>query len=188
MNVHFDHGKYVYIKLCAFLYLFLIAGTVFSQNISFEKYLANFKRLKLPLDINQEMVIKIAKNKDFMKDSVISKFIGAKFYPIDARVYLHHYFGCLVKNDSITAIIYLKTAIVQGEHYVVEVALYNSKSEKLIEKMLISSYSISDENGEQFSASEVGKDYSISTAHGFFKMTTKGFKVLRGKKEETADW
>jgi len=79
---------------------------------------------------------------------------------------------------------------VQGELWLIEMVLYNSKTSKQIDKLLLSKYSLSAERTSEsdddapadFSPSEIKKGLSIKKETGLFKITSQGFKPVPAKK------
>ena len=185
-----------------------MSGTIISQNISFKQYINLYKKAKLPFTITQKKVEDRNKDpKNFMEDSIVSKFLELDLKVLTAKEGPHSYFqyyACPIKNDSMIAVVYLRLVPVQCELYHLEIALYNTKTKKLIDKMHISTYNVSiakqgslSDDGTwgfggptvvDFYPAEIDKSLVVTTTGGVFQTTLSGFKVVSGHKEEATEW
>lgn len=177
-----------------------------AQNISFKQYINHFKKVSLPFTITQEKVETISGNPEsYMNDSIASKFLGLDLKTLTTKegpIYICRYYVCPIKNDNVIAVVYLKTVPVQGELYFLEMALYNTKTKKLIDKMYLSTYNLnpdkqmvtnadgsegfSEEGIVEFDQVEIDKKH-IKTITGVFEATLSGFKTVSGYKKEESE-
>jgi hypothetical protein len=178
-----------------------------SQSIPFKQYIHYYKRVDLPYTISKERIEEIHwDSENYMRDSLASKYLGLDLKVLTSGDNPHsyfHYYVCPIENDSVIAVVYIKTLPVQGELYLLEMALYNAKTNKLIDKMHISTYSLnpdkqpvsnedtiefSEESVVDFDSVEIDEHNFITTKTGLFEVTLSGFKTVSGSKEKADEW
>ncbi len=177
-----------------------------SQDDEFTSYISRYPKADIPYAFGyaDSLVVNL-NNGEIISDSLVSRFITMKEYPIDAKAFVYRYYSRPIQNDSLIGVVYKKVGGSGGIQLFFEMVLYDARTQKLLDGIVLfqiveggtrqwfhtgmidTDLVVRQESFEYAYVNERGR-VLVEYSSNKLKISRKGFELLEGTKEGISKW